>query len=399
MLRNFGWLVVCLVTMAPRAAAEPASLADSVTWLQGEAHRLVRAGKRTMKDGTAAFPPQVGLGYEAFWLRDFAYTLEGAVDSYSNKELLDASRLFIKSCNADGAGVDCVGFDGRPIYKPGFGTMGDNPVGDGSQFTVAVVWHTYRKTRDAAFLKEVIDPLMKSMKAVPRNPQTKLVHIRPEGYDRCPYGFTDCVREAGDVLFCSLLVVEASHRLAELLNAAGRADEATVWNTDADAVAKSVRDVFWDPQTGLFRAATVRCREHDIWGSAFAVYLGVANEEQSMAVARYFRDHYAEIVQHGQIRHLPGGVYWESCSAARDTYQNGGYWATPAGWFVYALDRVDPALADWTVIDLVADFQAGGACEWILGDKRQLPGYLASASLPLAGIRAMMDHRQNRSVK
>jgi hypothetical protein len=51
------------------------------------------------------------------------------------------------------------------------------------------------------------------------------------------------------------------------------------------------------------------------------------------------------------------------------------------------------------VLDLVADFQAGGACEWVLGEKRQLPTYLASTCLPLAGIRAMMEHRQSRLVK
>ena len=403
MRKGYGWFILSvaatLLAGVPRAVADPASLADAAKWLEDESHRLIRASRRTMKDGAAAFPPQVGIGYEAFWLRDFAYTLEGSVDSYSDKELLDASRLFIRSCNADGAGVDCVAFDGRPIYQPGYGTMGDNPVADGSQFTVAVVWHTYRKTHDAAFLKEVFDPLAKTMKAVPRNPQTKLVHIKPDGYDRCPYGFTDSVRQAGDVLFCSLLYVEAGHRLAELLNATGRADEATAWNAEADAVAGSVREVFWDPQVGLFRAATIRCKEHDIWGSAFAVYLGVASEDQSTTIARYFRDHYSEIVQRGQIRHLPASVYWEACSTPRDTYQNGGYWATPTGWFVYALDRADPKLADQTVRDLVADFQAGGACEWVLGEKRQLPGYLASACLPLAGIRAMMDHRQSHPVK
>jgi len=112
-----------------------------------------------------------------------------------------------------------------------------------------------------------------------------------------------------------------------------------------------------------------------------------------MAIATYFRDNYAGIVQNGQIRHLPAGVYWEK-ARARDTYQNGAFWATPTGWFVYTLDLVDPALADRTILDLVKDFQAGGACEWIFKDKRQLPNYLASASLPLAGIRAMMERRQ-----
>jgi hypothetical protein len=389
------WVVLSFLSDAVLAAqAESATLTEAVAWLEGEAHRIVRASRRTMSDGTAAFPPQVGLGYEAFWLRDYAYTLEGSVDSYSDKELADACRLFIRSLGADGAGVDCVKFDGTPIYKPGFGSMGANPVADGSQFTVGVVWHTYHKTKDAQLLRECVEPLIKTMNATPRNSDTHLVHIRPgEPQDRCPYGFTDTVGKQGDELFCSLLYIQASRQLSDLLIAAGRAAEAAEWKAQADRVAASVRKVFWDPQAGLFRAATVTCREHDIWGSAFAVYLGVADREQSMAVATYFRDNYAGIVQNGQIRHLPAGVYWEK-ARARDTYQNGAFWATPTGWFVYTLDLVDPALADRTVLDLVKDFQAGGACEWIFKDKRQLPNYLASASLPLAGIRAMMERRQ-----
>lgn len=397
MSRHSTMAVLTVVLLWPGLGSasqpQPATLSEAVFWLQGEAHRIVRASMRTMADGTAAFPPQVGLGYEAFWLRDYAYTLEGSVDSYSDKELIDACRLFIRSMRADGAGVDCVKFDGTAIYKPGFGTMGENPVADGSQFTVAVAWHTYRKTKDAQLLQECVDPLIKTMDAVPRNPETHLVHIKPgEPWDRCPYGFTDTVHKTGDELFCSLLYVEASRRLADLLTSAGRTGDAGKWRQEAERVADSVRKVFWDPQAGLFRAATVCCREHDIWGSAFAVYLGVADREQSMAIARCFQKNYVGIVQSGQIRHLLPGVYWEK-AGPRDTYQNGAYWATPTGWFVYTLDLVDPALADRTVLDMVKDFQAGGACEWIFNGKRQLPNYLASASLPMAGIRAMMERR------
>jgi hypothetical protein len=399
MLKNFVpfLLIVALMSVAQitDALAGSATLAEAVTWLEDESHRLIRAGRRTMKDGTAAFPPQVGIGYEAFWLRDFAYTLEGSIDSYSDKELLDASRIFIGNISADGAGVDCVAFDGRPIYKPGFGTMGDNPVADGSQFTVAVAWHTYQKTKDLEFLGEVIDDLVGTMNAVPRNPKTKLVHIESDGWDRCPYGFTDTVQMQGDVLFCSLLYVESGRRLSDLLKAVGRKDDAVKWKRRADAVAASIRKVFWDSQTGLFRAATVRCREHHIWGSAFAVYLGVADDSQSRAIAKYFRDNYSQIVQKGQIRHLPGGVYWETCRAARDTYQNGAYWATPTGWFVYTLDLVNPTLADKTVIDMVTDFKKNGVYEWVFGEKHRLPDYLASACLPLAGIRAMIERRKS----
>ncbi|MHC4583789.1 MAG: alpha-L-rhamnosidase-related protein [Planctomycetota bacterium] len=377
------------------AATDSAAMSEAVSWLEKESHRLIRASRRTMKDGTSAFPPQVGIGYEAFWLRDYVYTLEGSIDSYSDRELLDAGRVFISSMRADGAGVDCVKFDGHPIYKPGFGTLGANPVADGSQFTVAAIWHTYQKTKDLKFLKENIDALISTMRSIRRNPETKLVHIKDDEWDRCPYGFTDTVRMQGDVLFCSLLYVEAGRRLSELLDVVGRKEEAVEWRAEAEAVAGKIREVFWDERVGLFRAATIRCKEHHIWGSAFAVYLGVADKGQSMAIARYFKDYYWQIVQHGQIRHLPGSVYWELCVASRDTYQNGAYWATPTGWFVYTLDLVDSALADRTVIDMVSDFKKGGVCEWILGEKRRLPNYLASASLPLAGIRAMIERRKN----
>ncbi|MCL5280572.1 MAG: hypothetical protein M1376_11760 [Planctomycetes bacterium] len=374
---------------------EIGTLADALSWLQQESRRMVRASQRTMKDGTAAFPPQVGIGYEAFWLRDYVYTLEGTIDAYSDKELLDACRLFVRSLRSDGAGVDCVKFDGTPIYMPGYGTMGQNPVADGSQFTVAVVWHTYRRTKDGQLLRESLEPLLKTMNAVPRNPDTSLVHIRPgEPWDRCPYGFTDTIHKEGDELFCSLLYVQASRQLADLLNWAGRAAEAESWKQQAERVAASIRRVLWDPQAGLFRAAAICCREHDIWGSAFAVYLGVANDAQAKRIATLFQRDYSGLVQNGQIRHLLPHVYWEK-GCPRDTYQNGGFWATPTGWFIYTLDLVDPALADRTVIALVKDFQSGDACEWVFKDVRRLPNYLASATLPLAGIRAMIERRQS----
>jgi hypothetical protein len=386
MLRQCMMLLLALVAVPQATAQKPDAvntLSEAVTWLEAEAHRIIRASARTMADGTTAFPPQVGIGYEAFWLRDYEYTLEGSIDSYSDKELTDACRLFVRCLDADGAGVDCIKFDGTPIYKPGFGSMGVHPVADGSPFTVAVAWHTYRRTRDVQLVRGIAEPLVRTMNAVPRNPATGLVHIVPgEPQERCPYGFTDTIRKQGDVLFCSLLYVQACRQLADLLEVAGRDDDARHWTAEGERVTQSIRKVFWDGQIGLFRAATVCCREHDIWGSAFAVYLGVADAAQSQAVATYFRDRYTEIVQAGQVRHLPGGVYWEEAVSRRDTYQNGAYWATPTGWFVYTLDRVDLDLADRTVIEMVNDFKAGGACEWVFGSTRQLPNYLASAALP-----------------
>lgn len=371
-------------------------LLEAVSWLEKEAHRIIRESKREMKDGTAAFPPQVGIGYEAFWLRDFSYTLEGSAASYSDKELKDACRLFVRSIRTDGAGVDCVKFDGTPIYKPGYGTMGKELVLDGPPFTVSVAWHTYQRTKDKALLSEVLDPLIKTMNYMPRSQSSGLAHIQFPG-ERCPYGFTDTIQKSGDELFCSLLMVQADRQLADLLSAGGRRDEAEKWRQESSRISASVRSVFWDKEVGLFRATTGACNAPDIWGSAFAVYLGCAHRAQANAVARYFKAHYSEIVQQGQVRHTPGSTDWNGkpAPAHEGQYQSGGYWATPVGWFVYALDLADPQLADRTILEMVSHFKQHGACEWINGEKRVLPNYLASAALPLAGIRAMLERRKS----
>jgi len=374
-------------------AGEPRSVEEAVGWLRGKARTMIRASRRPMKDSVAAFLPQAGGGYDAFWLRDYEYMVEGCIDAFTDKELTDACLVFVDAERRDGACVDCVRLDGTPIFKPGMGTMGENPVADGSQFTVGVAWHTYRRVQDRALLQRIIDRLVKAMQCVPRNPATGLVHIRPGGYDRCPYGFTDTVREQGDVLFCSLLQVEASRRLADLLAAVGRPADAERWRREADCLAASIRTAFWDKSLGLFRAATVQCKEPDIWGSAFAVYLGVASGEQSLAVARYFQRHYDQLVQCGQIRHLPGGMYWQA-AGPKDEYQNGGFWATPTGWFVYTLDLADPALADRTVLEMVGDFRRRGIMEWVLGEKKGVPDYVASAALPITGIEKMRERRK-----
>ncbi len=391
---SMGFIALLVMGLSGYAAEPPFNRIDeAVSWLEKTSTQMIRDSRREMPNGIAAFPPQVGIGYEAFWLRDYAYMLEGNIEAFTDRELKDACRFFVGGIREDGAGVDCIRFDGTPIYKPGMGTMGENPVADGSQFTVEVIWHTWRKTKDRALLQETIEPAIKTMKACPRNPQTGLVFIDPQKeYDRCPYGFTDTVRKTGDELFSSLLFVQAADHLASMLKELNREEEAASWTKESERIAAQIRSVFWDEEIGLFRAATVQCREPDIWGSAFAINLGIASEEQTHKIARYFKQHYPEIVQRGQLRHTPGGTYWE-VARERDWYQNGGYWATPMGWFIVALDKIDPGLADRTILELVNAMHEQNAPEWFFGDHVQLPGYNASASLPLAGIRKVLENR------
>ena len=379
--------------------APPEALDAAVGWLQSRSSQMIRDCRRTTKSGITAFPPQVGGGYEAFWLRDYAYMLEGDREAFGDQELKDSYRFFLAGQRADGAMVDCIKFDGTPCYMPGYGTLGRNPVADGSQFMVDVAWHTFQKTRDTNLVTDTMEALIKGMKAVPLNPATGLVQIRPGAeHDRCPYGFTDAIRKQGDELFCSLLYVQASRQLRDLLEVANRKEEAAYWRIQAQQVSGKIREVFWDADSGLFRAATVVCNQPDIWGSAFAVYLDVATPVQAQTISRYFKEHYREIIKRGQLRHLPTGMFWEQTIGVKPgTYQNGAYWATPVGWFVYALDLTAPALADQTVVDLVRDFiTTGDENECVNDGYANVSHYVASVALPLAGIRALQQRREAR---
>lgn len=145
-----------LPSKACTAAGTPATLNEAVAWLDKRSAEMIRGCRRAMHDGTFVFPPQVGPGYEAFWLRDYAYMLEGNIGAFSVEELDQCCRVFMKAQRADGAMVDCVRFNGEPVYKPGLGTMGENPLADGSQFAVDVAWHTWKRTGNLDLVRDFI---------------------------------------------------------------------------------------------------------------------------------------------------------------------------------------------------------------------------------------------------
>lgn len=387
----YAYRVIAVLTLfaigTPCLAASP-NVLEAGVWLEGKSLQLIRGSRVTMADGTAAFAPQAGNGYPYFYPRDYAYMLEGSPEAFTDSELRNACLTFVNALRSDGAGVDHVCFDGTPVYT----NRATNPIADGSQFTVDVAWRTHQRLKDPALLQQIITPLVRTMQAVPHDPVNGLVYIAPgEVWDRQPYGFTDSEKKTGDELFCSLLDVRAKRQLADLLVAAGRTTDAATWRMAADAESAAIRNTFWDSSVNLFRAATVDGNQPDIWGSAFAVQLGVATSQQSLAVAQYLKDHYSEVVQNGQIRHLPGGMYWQITPEAPGTYQNGGFWGVANGWVVGTLNLVDSQLASQTAIDMVDSYQQGGVMEWGNGTQAGVGNYVSSASLPLATLRQLYN--------
>ena len=406
-MRNvIGWLsavsCLCLTPLAVRAGSERGigTLERARSWLEAKAAEIIPKARRQMDDGTTGYVPQAGSNYDAVWLRDYYYALEARL--IPSGDIVPLARVFLNAISPEGYAVDCVRYSGEPIYKPGYGSMGENAVADGPQFTVNVVFESWRQTGDSGLIAaDVLDRLIKTLPTLPRDPaaESELVWIDPaRAWDRCPYGFTDSVRKQGYCFFESLLDIQASMNLATMLDAANRPADAERFRTHAATVRGQVNERFWDESVGLYRAATVQCREHDVWGSAFAVWLDAAPPERADRIARFFRDGYRGLVRCGQVRHTLPGVYWEK-ACARDSYQNGGYWGTPVGWFTYALERVSPAAVDTLYADLVAYYGEHGACEWFFGSTIAIPeGYVASVAQPLVGLRRIVASRTNEAV-
>ncbi|MEK6704104.1 MAG: hypothetical protein AABZ53_17750, partial [Planctomycetota bacterium] len=149
----------------------------------------------------------------------------------------------------------------------------------------------------------------------------------------------------------------------------------------------------------------------DVWGSAYAVHCGALSERVgvlvSRALVRGFRERTA--VRDGTARHVPtsdprGGV-WERSVSAAGTYQNGGYWGTPMGWYISAVHKTDRAAA----ADIAREYVRGlcrkvladgavEALEWFNPDTGASanPRYVATVALPYlclqeAGILNLLD--------
>lgn len=365
--------------------------AQDIEWLTEAARRQIAGCRKRAIDGTLLFTPDGVGNYDAHWTRDFYYMTQ-VFDLLDTQEvragiqyLLDGQRAdsFIPDRRqADGVSIYCAGPPERPVA--------DVPL-DNAAFMVLLVADYVRHTGQIDLFRANAQRLERAMAGIPLS-EAGLVYNDPAA-PHSPYGFTDCIGKTGEELFCSLLDWRASNEMARLYALIGDMRHAGLFQVRAQQTAASLGRL-WDDASGMFLAASIDCRQIDIWGNAFCVYLDfpLAPARRASIVA-YLIAHVDEITQRGQIRHLPAGEYWQRLLApvAEGTYQNGGYWGTPAGWFIYAVAQQDGALAGRLFHDLVADYRARGIHEWVNKDVTRLPNYVASATNPLAAVRRLLQ--------
>lgn len=235
--------------------------------------------------------------------------------------------------------------------------------------------------------------------------------IRPNA----TYGFTDTVAKSGNLLFCSLLYIDASRQLAELAEQYGCGDAAR-YNREATAAAAAIDPALKDPSSPWWLAATIDNRVPDVWGTAYLVALNLSSAAKRRAAMEAMVSKPDDFFSAGQVRSMPAGKYWSRCCwqppmaggacqvsngsvpgpgcPAAGTYQNGAFWATPLAYFAAALTSTGfGPFAELLVSAAVTDFKQNGIYEDVdygrPATSRGVLNYTASVVNVLAAARLL----------
>jgi hypothetical protein len=434
-------------SMLAAQGAEPVLGPADSAFLHEQARRIVASARLAPGQASGQWRnvtpytlhvPGGNMGYPAFWVRDAVMMLGG--DFISAEELEGWIRLICNTLQTrenlhvrPGVVVpvytvpDHIEFNGQATFYPGNyetgSKQGGYPFGkypplDDNYYFLRVVYEYWRMTHNLRFFHsavktsfgkmELADLCEKVYKASPTDPRTGLVvagDVKTENAK--DWGFCDGELKSGELLFPSILRYIAAGELAELFRASGQHEKATEYQRDAAQLKSSIPKVFFhltrNADEGWLYSATEVGNQPDVWGSAFAVWGGVVEgqvaQKVSRALVRAFQEKTA--VREGCVRQIlttdptnHGG--WQGSISKLGTYQNGGYWGTPTGWYIAAMDRVDHRaavrMANAYVRFLRDNLRSDGmaeAWEWFNPDtgRHNNPLYVATVALPYLSLK------------
>ncbi len=360
-------------------------LADAEQYLTEQSRKLLAGCQLAAHDGTRLYTPDGEGHYHALWTRDFAYMVEYAGDLISPKDLVAGCEYLLRGVRADGAAPDRVTMEGKAIYTAG---PEDHPLGqenlDNPMFLVLLADQCRKRATDLAKWDQWKPTLRRTLDWVPRS-DSGLVWNDPKR-PHSPYGFTDTIAKTGELCMESLLY----WRACRVMNEEPFLDR-------AKQIEASLARLI-DEKTGALFAATIDCRQIDIWANAYAISIDIPLGSKKDAILTFLHNHLDQYMWCGQVRHLLKGEYWQRYlyEFPREKYQNGAHWATASGWVIEAIAEKDRDRAVKLVSDLVADFKVNGICECVNENYHQLPHYVVSATNPLAAVRRLRKSSAKR---
>ena len=372
--------------------------------------------------------------YPAFWTRDPGWLAAGGLASA--EETWGWLTLMAETMRGDtprkleSGGIvlpfsipDHISLDGSPVYYPGSYDSGESqgppwgtyPPHD-DQYWLTFTAHAYMKLSGEAAAGA--RPIQTSIGKIPVWLACDLAHhafaIDPDsGLCTSPqkkkehqvdWGYNDSIIKTGNLLFPSLLRLESCYKLIDLMEGCDQGGRASSIRGEANLLRASISKVFATrynrdgrDETWLISATGVG-NVPDVWGTALAVHRGFVDDELAEELCNTLLDAYRErtVVLQGQICHVPANFgFWPKAQSEEGTYQNGGYWGYPVGWYVSALSRVDTPAARELFIEYLEAMksnwnESGEACLYecinpALGHY-QNPGYLTTVALPYVAL-------------
>ncbi len=352
---------------------------------------LLRDCRTQAEDGTWLYVPDGRSHYQALWTRDFAYMADYAGHLIPAEELRACVEYLLRGLREDGVAPDRVDVRGHAVYSAGAenSPAGEWNLDNGAFLTIAADACLRRLPASQAedLYRSWSLRLHRALDVIPLT-REGLVWNDPLRI-HSPYGFTDTIGKSGALFFESLLLWQALHRLAAWENRLKDFSAASGLKARADKLVTAL-DALWDEQEGLFLAASLDCRQPDVWGNAFALAIGMPLGEKAARIRAWLAKNYHLYMQRGQVRHLPAPQTWQRLllHSPAGEYQNGAYWATASGWVWTALRRAAPELARRLLEELVDDFRRNGVYECVNGEYRKLDRYVVSGTNILGALRS-----------
>ena len=353
---------------------------EKVQWMKEATLKQMEGCRVQGAGGTWIHTPDGVGNYKALWTRDFFYMVEYAGDLMDPNEIKESIYYLLNGQREDGCIPDRVNVAGQPVYSPGppGKPMADNAL-DNGPFMAMLVCSYVNQYHDDELFQEVEQKLRRGLDHTTVN-ESGLVYNNPKN-PQCVYGFTDIVKKTGNLLFSSLLYYKANLEMYQLCKKY-ECGTPEIYKRRYESVRQSI-DKLWDENNGMFWAADIDCKQVDIWGSAYAVEVGITNDEKSGRIALYLVEHYDEMVLNGQIRHLTRSEgAWNNLfkPCKEGTYQNGAYWATPLAWVIPVYARFKPKVAAEMLEKVITDFQENGINECINDGYVKVPNFVVSAT-------------------
>ncbi|MBT9147767.1 MAG: hypothetical protein DDT32_01532 [Syntrophomonadaceae bacterium] len=320
---------------------------------------------------------------------------------------------------------DHILLNGEPVFFPGTYSSGPDQGGekwgyqppfDDNYYFIEMAYYYLKMSKDKSIFGKkingisILERLHRTFSVPPSDKTTGIVATTKK--DRgVNFGFFDAIYQTGYLLFASLLRFRAAVCMKTICEELDENNKTKQYQKEADKIKKYIPEVF-ATSSGWLNATTGVCKQHDVWGTTFAIYIDALEGNIRKNALRAINDAYRSGIMcyQGNVRQILTSENcsersaWEKALSPINRYQNGAYWGTASGWVFYALYQIDresfARMVNEYIGELIeGDYRKGEEygspweCFHPDGNWRQNSVYKTSVSLPFAALKRVGLYR------